>query len=102
MPEFMYRAKKGPTEIVNGSVEAASLDEAVEKLDHMGLFPIHLDEMKPGDKKTGPFLKENNPEVTEKNLIDAFFKETPFGFHGPMKTDMESVGIDYTKYGHPK
>ena len=46
--------------------------------------------------------KENRLEVTEKNLVDAFFKETPFGFHGPMKTDMESIGIDYTKYGHPK
>ena len=46
--------------------------------------------------------KENRAEVTEKDMIDAFFKETPFGFHGPMKTDMESVGIDYTQYGHPK
>ena len=46
--------------------------------------------------------KENRSEVTEKDLVDAFFKETPFGFHGPMKTDMGAVGIDYTKYGHPK
>ncbi len=45
MPEFLYRAKKGPTEVVNGHVEAATLDEAVEKLDQMGLFPIHLDEV---------------------------------------------------------
>ena len=29
MPEFLYRAKKGPTEVVNGQVEAATLDEAV-------------------------------------------------------------------------
>ena len=46
--------------------------------------------------------KENRAEVTEKDMVDAFFKETPFGFHGPMKTDMEAVGIDYTQYGHPK
>jgi len=39
-------------------------------------------------------------EITEKDMVDAFFKETPFGFHGPMKTDMESLGIDYTKYGY--
>ena len=45
MPAFLYRAKKGPTEVVNGQVEAATLDEAVEKLDQMGLFPIHLDEV---------------------------------------------------------
>ena len=24
--------------------------------------------------------------------------ETPFGFHGPMKMDMEALGIDYEKY----
>lgn len=41
-------------------------------------------------------------QVTEKDLVDAFFAETPFGFHGPMKSDMEAVGIDYTKYGYDK
>ncbi len=44
----------------------------------------------------------NRSVVTEKDLIDAFFAATPFGFHGPMKTDMQDLGIDYTKYGHPK
>ena len=41
-------------------------------------------------------------EITEKDMVDAFFIETPFGFHGPMKSDMTKLGIDYTKYGHPK
>ena len=44
--------------------------------------------------------KENRAEVTEKDLVDAFFKETPFGFHGPMKSDMDTLGIDYKKYGY--
>jgi len=38
--------------------------------------------------------------VSQKDVVDAFFLETPFGFHGPMKMDMESLGIDYKKYGH--
>ena len=46
--------------------------------------------------------ENNHREVCEKDLIDAFFKETPFGFHGPMKTDMESIGLDYAKYGYQK
>ena len=46
--------------------------------------------------------QENRGEVTEKDMVDAFFKETPFGFHGPMKTDMGDVGIDYIKYGYTK
>ena len=46
--------------------------------------------------------KENRKEVAEKDLVDAFFAETPFGFHGPMKTDMQNLGIDYTRYGYDK
>jgi hypothetical protein len=44
--------------------------------------------------------KENRAEVTEKDMVDAFFTITPFGFHGPMKSDMQQLGIDYVKYGH--
>lgn len=43
---------------------------------------------------------ENRPSVSPKDVVDAFFMETPFGFHGPMKMDMEALGIDYKKYGH--
>lgn len=43
---------------------------------------------------------ENRLEVSEKDMVDAFFLETPFGFHGPMKTDMQELGIDYQKYGY--
>jgi len=45
---------------------------------------------------------DNRNEITEKDMVDAFFAETPFGFHGLMKTDMETAGIDYTKYGHKR
>jgi len=41
-------------------------------------------------------------EVSLKDVVDAFFMETPFGFHGPLKMDMEALGIDYQKYGHSK
>lgn len=44
--------------------------------------------------------EDGRTEITEKDMVDAFFAETPFGFHGPMKTDMESTGIDYKQYGH--
>ena len=52
-------------------------------------------------QKAEKLAAENNrQEVQEKDMIDAFFSETPFGFHGPMKTDMESLNIDYTQYGY--
>ena len=46
--------------------------------------------------------EEKRSSVCEKDLVNAFFAETPFGFHGPMKCDMEEIHLDYTKYGHPK
>lgn len=47
-------------------------------------------------------LVESNQRITitEKDVVDAFFAETPFGFHGPMKGDMDAIGVDYQKYGH--
>jgi hypothetical protein len=46
--------------------------------------------------------REGRSQAGEKDLVDAFFAETPFGFHGPLKTDMQSIGIDYTQYGYDK
>lgn len=42
MPRFQYRAKKGPTEIVTGVVDAANRDEAVEKVSQLGVLPISV------------------------------------------------------------
>jgi len=67
--------------------------------------PIFLRPMVEGQvskKAEGLAKKENHPEVTERHMVDAFFQETPFGFHGPMKNDMKELGIEYTQYGHPE
>ena len=71
----------------------------------LGKIPIFLRgiaEKKVSQKAESITRQENRREVTEKDMVDAFFSETPFGFHGPMKSDMEEFGIDYAKYGHPK
>ena len=64
------------------------------------LRPIAQDKV--SKKAESLALASNRGEITEKDLVDAFFAETPFGFHGPMKSDMETLGIDYQKYGHPQ
>ncbi len=84
----------------------AEWDPAVADLYQQVLkkMPIFLRPMaeKAITKKSLANAKENgNDQVGEKELIDAFFSETPFGFHGPMMTDLEDVGLDYKKYGHP-
>ncbi len=47
-------------------------------------------------------LQDNRSVVGEKDFIDALFSETPFGFHGLMKSDLNELGINYTQYGHPE
>lgn len=67
--------------------------------------PVFLQEMARDkiSKKAEKLCLDNKiSEVTEKEMVDAFFAETPFGFHGPMKSDMEAIGLDYTKYGYQK
>ncbi|RJP58107.1 MAG: type II secretion system F family protein [Candidatus Auribacter fodinae] len=40
MPQFAYKAKKGPREIVEGTLEAENQSAALNKLSSMGYFPI--------------------------------------------------------------
>ena len=77
-----------------------------EKFQEMiGKIPVFLRgiaEKKVSQKAESIVIQENRTEVCEKDMVDAFFSQTPFGFHGPMKTDMQELGIDYTKYGYEK
>ena len=44
--------------------------------------------------------EDNRTEITEKEMVAAFFLETPVGFLPLMKKSMEELGIDYTLYGY--
>lgn len=45
-------------------------------------------------------LSDNRIEVKEKDMVDAFFAETPSGFLGQMKSSMDQLEINYKKYGY--
>ncbi len=52
-------------------------------------------------KKAQALVRAGNRSVIEeKDMVDAFFAETPGGFLGPLRCSMEELGIDYKKYGH--
>jgi len=53
MTQFHYRAKKGPAEIVEGVLEAASLDVAIEKISAMGYLPVEVQEAGAASKAGG-------------------------------------------------
>lgn len=42
MPLFIYKAKKGPTEIIEGNIEAESESSALAKLYQLGYYPISI------------------------------------------------------------
>ena len=42
MPKFFYKAKKGPQEITEGTLEAETRDVAIAKIDQMGYVPIRV------------------------------------------------------------
>lgn len=80
-------------------------DKATEEqfrklLEKIPVFLRSVAEVKVAKAAEAIVLKEGRLEIAEKDLVDAFFKETPFGFHGPLKTDMKELGIDYIKYGY--
>ena len=43
---------------------------------------------------------DNRRVINEKDMVDAFFAETPGGFKPLMKNSMKAQGIDYAQYGH--
>lgn len=51
MSTFTYRAKKGPTELLEGEIEAGSRDEAVRRISDLGLVPVLIQEAKAGAAK---------------------------------------------------
>ena len=48
MPQFAYKAKRGPTEVVNGVIEASTQEEAIDRLSDQGLLPLFIEESKEG------------------------------------------------------
>lgn len=73
-----------------------------QMIEKIPIFLRGIAEKKVSKKAESIARQENRREVVEKDMVDAFFSETPFGFHGPMKSDMEELDIDYAKYGHEK
>lgn len=42
---YKYRAKKGPQDIVDDTIEASTEKEAIEKVSQLGLLPIHIEKV---------------------------------------------------------
>lgn len=52
MGAYIYQAKKGPHQLLKGEIEAATRQEALTKLDSLGLFPITVEEKSTSARKS--------------------------------------------------
>lgn len=57
MPIFAYKAKEGPSKIIDGQIEATSADNAVSKIIQLGLAPIDITEKEVSDSPQKASLK---------------------------------------------
>ncbi|MDD5745882.1 MAG: type II secretion system F family protein [Candidatus Omnitrophica bacterium] len=53
MAIFKYRAKKGPGNIVESQLIAASRDEAIERINQLGYVPVRVEEVQSGTVSSG-------------------------------------------------
>jgi len=44
MPIYRYRAKKGPNDVIEATLEASSEKDAIEKIHQLGYIPVHMEE----------------------------------------------------------
>ncbi|MDP2939566.1 MAG: type II secretion system F family protein [Candidatus Omnitrophota bacterium] len=51
MAKFYYKAKKGPKDLIEGSIEAETKELALNKISKLGYFPIEVKEERPPEKK---------------------------------------------------
>ena len=97
------RFEKGTTkQDAQISWDETTREKFQQLIEKVPIFIRGIAEKNVSQKAESLVKKENRQVVCEKDLVDAFFAETPFGFHGPMKTDMTEIQIDYMKYGYPK
>lgn len=91
----------------NPSEERIAWEETTEKFFQQILEQIPhmirgIAEARVSRKAESIVRQENRRVISEKDMVDAFFSETPSGFIPPMKNSMEELGIDYVKYGYQK
>ena len=80
--------------------EQEAQDKFRKLLDKVPVFMRGIAEEKVSKKAESLAREDNRNRVSEKDMVEAFFAETPFGFHGLMKSDMDAVGVDYRNFGY--
>jgi general secretion pathway protein F len=74
MPHYRYKAKKGPQEIIEAKIEAASEEEAVERINAMGYVPMRIEE-EVSDSLEQPVFSTKGPVKVKSREITVFSRQ---------------------------
>ncbi len=69
MAQFHYKAKKNADELIDAVLEAASQEEAVEKISALGYFPLKVEEVKV-DEPIGELSRSININFSNRRVIN--------------------------------
>ncbi len=76
MPTYIYKAKKGPADIIEGRLEADSQDHAIEQLSQKGLLTVSITprQQSEAEKKSVHFFNVNSARIRSQD-IDVFTRQ---------------------------
>lgn len=76
MTQFVYKAKRGPYEVIEGELEASDEDQAVKTLDGLGLVPVQIESKKTIQGKIAPRVPRGGPTTygVKRNEITPFVR----------------------------
>ncbi|MCM8765673.1 MAG: type II secretion system F family protein [Candidatus Omnitrophica bacterium] len=69
MPKFIYKAKEGPERIVEGTMEAETREQVVDRLQGMGYFPLSVLEETVAESKERGFLFPAEESLRRQDLV---------------------------------
>lgn len=74
MPQFVYKAKTGPQEIVEGKVEAETRSTALRKINEMGYFPLFIAKQE-AEEGLGPKIAFLKPKRVSTKDLSVFTRQ---------------------------
>lgn len=100
MAHFLYKAKKGPKEIVEGSVEADSENAAIKRLTQDGLYLVWIEEKKDFSKEKTKGVLLFSKRIKPKDLAN--FTRQLSDLLDSGLTLFDSLNVIEKQIGHPQ
>lgn len=98
MKMYKYKAKRGPSEIVQGVMPAATKDEAVDKINDLGLVPVDVREAA-AEKVSGKNVRPKGPKRLRGRQLITFYRQLSKLLKSgvPLLKSLTVIGDEYRK-----